>query len=287
MISYNFERLPVVIMTGRVTEKEGWSHSGRTLPVNLLVVFHSGSCVFKIDGKDYHFSKGDVAIVPREVAYAPSTDSFCEYSFFHFDGDFVKSSKSEGDIKPFNDIPLGKPSYGLTNLDAYDRELLFDYKIALGALSQNVELLVRKCVNARLNYESKQQLLLSIELCEIMFYVSQAFCEGFRKSDGIPPQLNRLVSYIREHYTSQISLDDICKSMNMSKQYCMRIFKRHMHTTINDYILDLRMRHAAYLLSGTYMNVSQTADYLGFASTAYFSRVFKKYYGVSPSEYVE
>ena len=67
----------------------------------------------------------------------------------------------------------------------------------------------------------------------------------------------------------------------------MRIFKKHMHTTINDYILDLRMRHAAYLLSSTYMNVSQTADYLGFSGTSYFSRVFKKYYGIAPSDYSE
>ena len=47
------------------------------------------------------------------------------------------------------------------------------------------------------------------------------------------------------------------------------------------------MRHAAYLLSSTYMNVSEAADYLGFSSTSYFSRVFKQYYGVSPSEYLE
>ncbi len=287
MLSYNFDNLPLVLMTGRVTEKEGWSHSGRTMPVNLLVVFHSGNCLFNIGGKEYSFGKGDVAIVPKNVEYSPKTDSFCDYTFFHFDGDFVPSSKAEKDIKPFDDIPLGKPSYGLTRINEDDRELLFDHKITLGAQAQNIELLIRKCVNTRLNYESKQQLLLSIELCEIMFHISQAFCERFGSKNDLPPQLNRLLSYIKANYTSQITLDDICKNMNMSKQYCMRIFKRHMRTTINDYILDLRMRHAAYLLSGTYMNVSQTADYLGFTTTAYFSRVFKKYYGVSPSEYVE
>ena len=47
------------------------------------------------------------------------------------------------------------------------------------------------------------------------------------------------------------------------------------------------MRHATYLLRNTYMNVNQAADYLGFSSTSYFSRVFKKYYGVSPSAYFE
>ena len=57
--------------------------------------------------------------------------------------------------------------------------------------------------------------------------------------------------------------------------------------TIGDYILEMRMRHAAYLLRNTYMNVNQAADYLGFSSASYFSRVFKQYYGVSPSAYFD
>ena len=67
----------------------------------------------------------------------------------------------------------------------------------------------------------------------------------------------------------------------------MRLFKKYMNMTINDYVIELRMKHAAYLLRDTYMNVNEAADYLGFSSVSYFSRVFKKYYGVSPSEYSE
>ncbi len=288
MLSYNFSKLPIVSMTGRVTEKEGWSHSGRTMPVNLLVIFHAGSCRFKIANMEYEYKKGDIGIVPKDVLYSPSTQSFCEYTFFHFNGELEECHKCPDEIKPFDDIPQGKPSYGLTNFEeASDRELIFDHKVSLGNQAQNIELLVRKCVNTRLNYESKQQLLLAIQFSEIMFHISQAFCEKFRTNDNLPLQVNKILTYIKENYTSPITLDDICKQMNMSKQYCMRIFKHHLSTTINDYILDLRMRHAAYLLSSTYMNVSQTADYLGFSGTSYFSRVFKKYYGVAPSDYCE
>ncbi|MBE6680596.1 MAG: helix-turn-helix domain-containing protein [Ruminococcaceae bacterium] len=288
MLSYDFAKLPVVTMTGRVTEKDGWSHSGRAMPVNLLVIFHSGSCRFKIENREYEFKKGDVGIVPKEVLYAPHTHSFCEYTFFHFNGDVEECQIPAEEIKPFDDIPQGKPSYGLTNFDEdKDRKLLFDYKVSLGNQAQNIELLVRKCVNTRLNYESKQQLLLAIQFSEIMFHISQAFCEKFRSDDNLPLQVNKILTYIKENYTSPITLEDICRQMNLSKQYCMRIFKKHMNTTINDYILDLRMRHAAYLLSSTYMNVNQAADYLGFSGTSYFSRVFKKYYGVAPSDYLE
>ncbi|MBQ8837291.1 MAG: helix-turn-helix transcriptional regulator [Clostridia bacterium] len=288
MLAYDFSKLPFVSMTGRVNEKIGWSHNGRSMPVNLLVFFHRGTCRFKINGKDYSYKKGDIALVPANTMYSPSTQETCEYTFFHFDGNLFECEKSADEIVPFDEVPYGRPIYGHTKqLESDATMLLFDHKIVLGSQAQNVEALVRKCMSTRLNYESKQQLLLAIQFSEIMFYISQSFCERFRSENTLPPQVNKILVYIKENYTGLITLDDICKNMDMSKQYCMRVFKKHMHTTINDYILDMRMRHAAYLLSATAMNVSQTADYLGFSSTSYFSRVFKKYYGIAPSEYTE
>ena len=287
MLAYDLSALPSVSMTGKVREKKGWSHSGRRLIVNLLVIFQSGSCVFVIDGKEYTFQKGDVAIVPRDVQYSPYTDSFCEYTFFHFDGTLAPIQKDLRDVTPFDEVSYKKPSYGYTSRGETDTELLFDYKISLGGQLQNIDLLVRRCMNTRLHYEEKQQLLLSIQFAEILFHISQAYCERFRSAGDMSAQVNRILTYIKENYTGPITLDDICKDMKLSKQYCMRVFKKYMHTTINEYILDLRMRHAAYLLSSTYMNVSETSDYLCFSSTSYLSRVSKQFYGVSPSAYVE
>ncbi|MBQ4556935.1 MAG: helix-turn-helix transcriptional regulator [Clostridia bacterium] len=287
MLAYKFSKLPFVSMTGKVNEKLGWSHSGRRLPVNILVFFHRGNCRFIIGGEEYTYKKGDIALVPANTMYSPIAQEPCEYTFFHFDGALSESEKSTEEIVPFDVVPYGRPTYGLTKIKGDDTLLFFDYKISLGAQAQNVDTLIRKCLSTRINYESKQQLLLAIQFSEIMFHISQAYCERFRSDDSLPPQINKILAYINENYTGPITLDDICKNMNMSKQYCMRIFKKHMHTTINDYILDLRMRHAAYLLSSTSMNVSQTADYLGFSGTSYFSRVFKKYYGIAPSDYTE
>ncbi len=286
MLTYTFAKLPRVLMTGKVREKAGWSHSGRQMSVNLLVIFHGGSCVFETQGTKYTFRKGDIALIPRDTLYRPYTEDFCEYTFFHFDGDLLPCDSNAKKIAPFEEHADFNPSYGRVAV-AEETDLCFDYKISLGGQMQNIELMVRKCVNTRLNYVNKMQLLLSLQFSEIMFHISQAYCEQFRTTDTLPAQVGKILMYIEQNYTHGVTLDDICKSMNVSKQYCMRVFKKHMHTTINDYVLGLRMRHAAYLLSSTYMNVSQTADYLGFSSTSYFSRVFKSYYGISPSAYSE
>ena len=60
MFRYDFSRLPFVSMTGKVREGRGWSHNGRRMGVNMLVIIHRGSCRFTIGGRDYDFAPGDV-----------------------------------------------------------------------------------------------------------------------------------------------------------------------------------------------------------------------------------
>ena len=284
MFRYDFSRLPFVSMTGKVREGRGWSHNGRRMGVNMLVIIHRGSCRFTIGGRDYDFAPGDVALVPKGMFYRPHTDDFCEYTFFHFDGELVPMPPDEK-IVPFDAVPVGKPFYGLIRYE--EPTLAFDYHIALGAGRQDAELLLRKCADVQRRYAEKMTVILSLHFSELMFRISQCFCEQFRERTPVPAAVAKIVSYIGDHYMQNITLADVCKETELSKQYCMRVFRKHMQTTIGDYILEMRMRHAAYLLRNTYMNVNQAADYLGFSSSSYFSSVFKQYYGVSPSAYFE
>lgn len=285
MLLYNFEHLPYLSMTGKVIEKSGWSHNGRHMDVNLLVIFHNGECCFRIDGKDYTYEKGDIALVPKNTQYSPHTDTACEYTFFHFDGDFTTCSKPLEELFPPHNLSIENSFYGSQKRE--NRDLLFDNKISMGSQAQKIELLFRRCIDTQINSAGKMQLLLALQFSEMMFYISQAFCEQFQMDNKMPASVSKIIKYIKENYTRNLSLDELCQNTNYSKQYCMRLFKKYVHMTINDYILSLRMRHAAYLLRSTYMNVNQTADYLGFSNVSYFSRVFKKYYGVSPSAYFE
>ena len=285
MLLYNFEHLPYLSMTGKVIEKSGWSHNGRHMDVNLLVIFHNGECCFRIDGKDYTYEKGDIALVPKNTQYSPHTDTTCEYTFFHFDGDFTTCSKPLEELFPPHSLSIENSFYGSQRRE--NRDLLFDNKISMGSQTQKIELLFRRCIDTQINCAGKMQLLLALQFSEMMFYISQAFCEQFQMDNQMPASVSKIIKYIKENYTRNLSLDELCQNTNYSKQYCMRLFKKYVHMTINDYILSLRMRHAAYLLRSTYMNVNQTADYLGFSNVSYFSRVFKKYYGVSPSAYFE
>ncbi len=284
MFTYNITRLPFVSMTGRSKEKVGWSHTGRSMEINLLAVIHRGECVFKINETDYPLKAGDVVLVPHGTYYKPHTNQSCEYTFFQFDGDFDIAS-ADGDVSLLSEVGKQKSFYGV--LERNHTPLYLDYKMKTGDKAQEISLLLNKCINLRTSFTAMQKTLLSLYFTEILLYISDVFSRQSQKKEELPSSLTKILLFIGENYTRQISLDDICRHTSVSKQYCMRLFKRHMNMTINEYILDMRMKHAAYLLLHTYMNVAEVTDYLGFSSVSYFSRVFKSYYGVPPTMYKE
>lgn len=285
VFSFDLNVLPSVKMTGKVRERRGWSHNGRAMSENLFVFFHGGECVFEVAGQTLSFTRGDVAIVPKGVWYRPHTASFCEYTFFHFDGELAPCDEAGLSLPALRDLPPGMPRYGV--LTEEETRLFFSYKVSLGAALSDAEVLLSRAVTPEYAARSMHRLRASIRFSELLLTVSQSFCEQLSPETALPPTVARIIAFVRENYTRRFSLEELSDHVGASKQYCMRAFKRRMGTTINDYLTDLRMRHAAYLLRSTYMNVDQTADYLGFSSVSYFSRSFKKYYGVSPSEYKE
>ncbi len=284
MFTFDIKALPFVSMTGRAREGQGWSHNGRSIGANQLTVIRRGECVFRINETDYTLCPGDAVIVPKGTYYKPHTDTFCEYTFFQFDGELDECDGSE---LPSSVSAAAAPASFYGYFEKRTAPLLLDYKMSLAERTKDIELLIGKCVNIDRSRTATSQMLQSLYFSEILVHLSEILSMKVSDTSGYPQSLSKILYYIKENYTSDIRLEDIAEHTKMSKQYCMRLFKKHMNTTINDYILELRMKHAAYLLRATYMNVNQAADYLGFSSVSYFSRTFKKYFGVSPSEYSE
>lgn len=92
------------------------------------------------------------------------------------------------------------------------------------------------------------------------------------------------IQYIDEHYTEQIKLDYLASICCMSTSHFHKIFTNTLHTTPINYITRLRM-HAVLPLLQNETSIKEIAYLLGYCNDAYFSRVFKNYYGVTPGEY--
>ncbi len=99
-------------------------------------------------------------------------------------------------------------------------------------------------------------------------------------------RVKEATSYIQEHYMEAITLDDIAGSILVSKSECCRCFKRSLHTSPFEYLMNYRILEAAkWMKRKPQESISQIAGSVGFNNTSYFNKIFKKYMSCTPSEY--
>lgn len=92
--------------------------------------------------------------------------------------------------------------------------------------------------------------------------------------------------YIYAHYAEEeLSLDDICRELGVSGSYFSSIFKKETGTSFIGFLTECRMEKAARLLLETEEKNYVIAGQVGYADPNYFSYVFKRKFGVSPSKY--
>ena len=96
-------------------------------------------------------------------------------------------------------------------------------------------------------------------------------------------ELTRL--YVYENFREKITMKDICAALGRTKSAICPAFKEKYGVTVMDYLTELRIEEAKKMLSETDMTVSEISDEIGFSETSYFSKVFFKTVGKSPSHY--
>lgn len=98
-------------------------------------------------------------------------------------------------------------------------------------------------------------------------------------------RLKRILDTIHDHWNEELSLSEIAKQEYLSVGYLSRFFKSSLHTTFTQYLTDLRLSHAAQILSESGGSVTQVAYTCGFRSGSAFIEYFRKRYGQTPGQY--
>ena len=108
-----------------------------------------------------------------------------------------------------------------------------------------------------------------------------------KQSERADSQIEAALSYMKENYTNNISLDDVSRTINISPYYFSKLFKEETGEGFVEYLTRLRIEKAKELLSETDMPMKEICQEVGYPDPNYFSRIFKKNYGVTPTEYKE
>ncbi len=226
----------------------------------------SGKGTFIADDKEYDINEGDIFFFNPSVSheYFP-IDKDWTVLWVVFDG-----TDAENIVKYFD---LGEYSVKRADDDTYKKlkrmyENLYDTYTGTGKYEFELTMTVFR-------------MLEEISKCENIICRNKEIDKIDRRG------FNPAVSFIKEHYMEFLTLDDIVKQCDLSKNHFTRLFKREYGVTPMVYLNRYRVSVAKFVLATTIETVEEIARKTGFSNTSYFCAVFKKFEGCTPTVYRE
>jgi two-component system, response regulator YesN len=108
-----------------------------------------------------------------------------------------------------------------------------------------------------------------------------------RKGDTYSNVIKKALEYIEQHYNEELSAQKVAEAVYLSPNYFSHVFKKIRKESFTDYLNKIRVEKAKLLLSNNLYKVYEVSDMVGYRDYKYFSSVFKKLVGVSPTQYSE
>lgn len=105
------------------------------------------------------------------------------------------------------------------------------------------------------------------------------------RNDLNSERIKNILSFVHKNYNKQITLNNISKVVNLSERECLRCFKNTLGISPIQYILKYKVSIAAKMLSETKDSITIISDTVGFDSPSYFSKIFKRFIGITPTQY--
>lgn len=97
--------------------------------------------------------------------------------------------------------------------------------------------------------------------------------------------ISQVEAYISDNYYDHITVDDMAKAISVNRSYLFRLFREYLGISPNRYLNRVRLKKAAYMIMNTSCSLKEIAAKTGFSDQFYFSRAFRRMYGINPREY--
>jgi len=264
---------PTFLFTWKGTrhEDEARYHSHDYLEMAFVL---SGVGKYHIEDAIYDVKEGDLIIFNPGVrhqalflpeAEVPTTEFFIGFSDIQFPG------------YPFNYLPTPDDSF-IMHTSGELRQKIF--KICSSMEAEKA--VVRPGKYFMLQSYLMQVLLLVIrEQCESEMQQSSFVFESTNKKYVV----EKIITYFEDHYSEKISLDQIAANMYLSPFYVSKIFKSETGDTPIRHLINIRLERAKELLENGYRgSIQEVAAMVGYDDAYHFSKLFKRYYGITPTQ---
>ena len=197
----------------------------------------------------------------------------------------VEHTETSFQAQPLEYIVLGVDGLELSLLENGDRQFYINhFQHTNGQIKSYLQNMLQEIEHRAPGYEAICQDLLDILMIHLM--------RSSNYSARLIPTANHASKdsatvrrYIDNHFKEPITLDMLATLVHINKYHMAHNFTRDYGISPINYLLNLRLQESRSLLQSTNYSMSQIAHIVGFSSSSYFSQIFRKTMGISPSDY--
>lgn len=161
---------------------------------------------------------------------------------------------------------------------------IFNMLILLGKLDRSIHQLEQKKYEYIRAINESQHVSEAIEELNFCLWQIEEALAASRSATG-NPSMSLILDYIQQHYMEPINLSDVASHFHFNATYLSSLFSAHNDEGFSEYLNRVRIDKAAELLITTDLPISDISLKVGYSDHSYFTKVFKKLKGQSPSQY--
>lgn len=226
----------------------------------LLIYCIEGRGSLTVGERQGYLKAGQLLLLPRGLAHAYAADDADPWTIYwvHFDGNTA--------LDFFNNLPLDQ-DYPVIEV-GQNSKLIADFETLLQVRQSG--------------YQLKHFFHAANQLRQILSYLAL-----LRSSDQSQSgfDLERIHSYMQAHIHQPLELETLAQQLNLSKYHFAKRYKELTGTSAINHFINLKIERACQLLDIGNQNINEISYALGYEDAYYFSRIFKKVMGLSPTQY--
>lgn len=292
----NPKLLPSVRLADSVVIEPPYVHRRRQADEYILYLVKRGVMYLKEDGETLTLEPGDVCVLDPARVHEGTRASWCEYFYIHFrHPECVLFDETQ--TAHFREKLLeNRRSSIQSNIFSYEKcdgETLYlpkYYHLRNYSSLVKVTELFNEAIGMNRTQLENYKILLGCKVMEAFTeiarsYVTAETAEYMESQPRSVRTVQEILNYLNREYAADITGETLEKEFDGSFDYMNRIFKKVTGETIFRYLNKVRINHAKALILNSPWKMAVIGEKVGFADEYYFSRVFKKHTGKSPTEY--
>jgi len=246
-----------------------------------LVIIRSGTGIHFTRGASYQVSAGDVFLIEKGFAHGYRNPQGLLLYNILFDEDLLKQN-----IIDIREMPGYHAIFHLE--PAYRHEYGFRHRLRLQKPQLDAVCALAESMSQELKQKNTghgSRALGYALFIELIVTLSRMYVSGESGHNRVIHRLARVFTYMEQHITSSLSLEELIEISGMSASTLTRAFKRSTGLSPISYHLRMRIDRARTLLQDTQLTITDIAYELGFNDSNYFTRQFRKIVGIPPRMY--